>query len=247
MLLSCIVVEDEAFARQELVYLLENTGLVDVLGEGCEGEDAIKLCTELKPDVVFLDIKMGEMNGLQAAEIISSIKDPPMIVFVTGYDEYALRAFEVHAIDYLLKPVDPQRLRTTIHRLFELKYNKRLLNNHDNQEKTKKIPVWQDNRLLLFDPKNIVYIEASGKNSLVNTTIKEQILARSSIGEMELKLQGLSFFKNHRSYMINLNYVKELKTWFNNSYLVVLEGYEHVDIPLSRTKVKEFKEMLGLL
>jgi two-component system LytT family response regulator/two-component system response regulator LytT len=258
MSIRALVVDDERPARNELIYLIKKIGGIEVCGEASSANEALQRIKELKPSLVFLDIQMEPVNGIVLARKIMEAPHPPFIVFATAYDKYAVEAFEINAMDYILKPFSEGRIRTTIERIVDkLKENEP--HNADNKEQLlellekitekktfEKIPVWQGDRIILLDPEDIVFIVSTeGKNTVLKTMTGEYE-ANYSIGEMEEKLTHRFFFKPHRSYIINLNYIKEIEPWFHNTYQLVMKNYEHEKIPVSRNRVKDFKIAINL-
>ncbi|MFZ5753039.1 MAG: LytR/AlgR family response regulator transcription factor [Bacillota bacterium] len=258
MNIRALVVDDERPARNELIYLIKKIGGIEVCGEASSALEALKKVVELRPELVFLDIQMEPVNGIVLARKIMEDPHPPFIVFATAYDKYAVEAFEINAMDYILKPFSEGRIRTTIERILD-KINENKSYNVNNKEQLldllekltekktfEKIPVWQGDRIILLDPEDIVFIVTTeGKNTVLKTVTGEYE-ASYSIGEMEESLSHSVFFKPHRSFLINLNYIKEIEPWFHNTYQLVMKNYENEKIPVSRNRVKEFKKAINL-
>lgn len=250
-MLKTIIVDDEKPARDELIYLLQKIGEIEIVGEADNGEDAVELVLKERPDVVFLDIEMSHMDGLTVAKEILQVYSP-QIVFATAYDHYAVKAFELHAVDYVLKPFSEERLRDTMERIKKLKkspgedFNK-LLDLLDEQKNTKinRIAVNHNGKMILLHPEDIIFIETQGRNCIIHS-IKGDFTNSGFLGELEEKLKGYAFFRIHRSYIINLEKIKEVIPWFQNTYQVVMEGYDEQPIPVSRTNIKKFKEILNI-
>ncbi|MBZ4646392.1 MAG: two-component system, LytTR family, response regulator LytT [Petroclostridium sp.] len=255
MVIRAVIIDDEIPAREELEYLLtKEDSLFKIVGRGQSGEEAVELCNELKPDVVFLDIHMYGMSGLEAAKMILGSNSPPIIIFATAYDEHAVEAFEINAVDYILKPFSEERIRITISKIRHLLDNKGIQSGrltkaiHTIEQAggiSGKLGIWVDERFILIDQKDIVYLEAQRKHTLINTT-SHQYESTTSFGELEQKLDGKLFFKVHRSYIVNLNHIKEVSMWFNNNLNIIMKGYEKNRIPVSRTQIKQFKELIGM-
>jgi two-component system LytT family response regulator/two-component system response regulator LytT len=258
MSIRALVVDDERPARNELIYLIKKIGGIEVCGEASSAREALKKIAELQPQLVFLDIQMEPVNGIVLARKIMEDPYPPFIVFATAYDKYAVEAFEINAIDYILKPFSEGRIRTTIERIVD-KINENKAHNVKNKEQLlellekitvkktfEKIPVWQGDRIILLDPEDIVFlVTTEGKNTVLKTAMGEYE-SSYSIGEMEERLPSSLFFKPHRSFLINLNYIKEIEPWFHNTYQLVMKHYEHEKIPVSRNRVQEFKKAINL-
>lgn len=234
-----IVVDDERLARNDLRLLLKDHPNIEILGEASNGQDALDMIKELDPDLVFLDIQMPGMNGFDVLEHISS---DVRVIFVTAFDEYALRAFEVNALDYLLKPVNAERLQQSIERLEmlpeengndqrELEYNDRLL-------------LKLDTSLGFLKVSTIVCITSAGDYSEVLCTNKKKVLVHKSMAEWESRLPDPYFNRIHRTTIVNMEYVDRLEEWFNNSYRVYMKGIEEPYV-MSRRYVTKLKHKLS--
>jgi len=257
MKIKALVVDDEAPARSELIYLIKKIGGIEVCGEAGDAVEAYEKISRYKPELVFLDIDMQPINGITLARQLYQDEDPPFIIFATAYDQYALDAFEINAVDYILKPFSEERIRITIERVKKEIADHKVGKEKDTGEISKllekvmlkkhqeRIPVWKDNRIILLDPADIIYIvTAEGKKSIFKTQSGEYETGYT-MGELEEKLPDC-FFRPHRSYLINLNFIKEIEPWFNNTYQLVMQKYDQEKIPVSRKQVKEFKQILNL-
>jgi DNA-binding LytR/AlgR family response regulator len=251
MLYKAFVVDDEKPSRDELIYLLSQLEDIAVIGEAGSGEDGLTEIIQNRPDIVFLDIELHDMNGLQLAERILAVYSPH-IVFATAYDAYAIKAFELQALDYLLKPFSAQRLQTTINRLRQLTEpdEKQLAKILDilakkQHKETTKIPINRNGKILLLAKDKITFVETRERNCLIRSQAGD-FHVPGSIGEWEMKLQGYPFFRVHRSFIINLDQVKEVIPWFQNTYQVVMDGYEDNPLPVGRNKIALLKDLLNL-
>lgn len=255
-MIKAVIADDEFPVRDELEYLLtREKGLFEIIGRGQTGEEAVELCRVLCPDVVFLDIHMYSMNGMEAAKIVlEQNREPPIIIFTTAYHEYAVKAFEINAVDYVLKPFSVERIDITINKIRYLLKNKEMQGEQIIKAINSighvlginaKVGFWTDGRYLLIDQNDIVYIEAQLKHTLIytNTAVYE---STDSFGEVESKLKDNCFVKIHRSYIINLKHIKEVGVWFSNHLCLVMKGYEKNKLPISKNMVKPFKEMIGM-
>ena len=188
-------------------------------------------------------------DGFALAEVIIRLRQSPKIIFVTAYDEYAIKAFEVNAVDYLLKPVTRDRLDLAVAKLEHIKPDadpiKDLLKNRYLEQKAKRLPLWKDDRIHLISPRDIAYIEAKDGESHIYTK-KGLFISTDPLGHFEDLLVNYGFFRCHRSYLIHIDAIVEIIPWFNNTYAVKLAGCEGQDIPISRRNVKDFKELLHL-
>lgn len=236
---KAILVDDERLARNDLRLLLKTHKNINILGEAANGLEALDLIKEVGPDLVFLDIQMPGVNGFDVLEHISSdIK----VIFVTAFDEYALRAFEVNALDYLLKPVNPERLQQSIERLDlvaengpdqlrELEYHDRLL-------------LKLDTSLGFLKVSTIICITSAGDYSEVLCTNKKKVLVHKSMSEWETRLPDAFFNRIHRTTIVNMEFVDRLEEWFNNSFRVYLKGIEEPYV-MSRRYVAKLKQKLS--
>ncbi|SEN54331.1 two component transcriptional regulator, LytTR family [Terribacillus saccharophilus] len=237
-MMTAFIVEDEPLARQELVFLLENSGAVEVVGEGSTLTKSYEAIRHTAPDVVFLDIELAEGTGLQLAEKLQELPKSPSFVFATAYDDYALQAFELHAADYLLKPFDEQRINQCIHKLQRM-----IPAATEPKTPIKKLPVIENERISLLDIQSILYITTqSGKTQI--KTLQKLFHLNEPLASVEKKLTASSFMRVHRSYIVHLEHVTALEPWFNSTYNLVMEDGSKV--PVSRTYVREVKERFGL-
>jgi two-component system LytT family response regulator len=216
--LSAIIVDDERLARKDLRQMLSEFKSIDVIGEADHAATAMSLIEQTDPDIIFLDIQMPGESGF---EMLEKIKPRGEIIFVTAYDEYAIRAFEVNALDYLLKPVSPTRLKATIDRMLE----------KPEEHTASKKKLTRDDRLfILFGSgykfiriSSILYIASSGDYSEVYLTDGIRGLTNRSMQEWEERLPDNTFCRIHRSTIINLDYVSKVEDWFNSTFRVFLQ------------------------
>ena len=235
MTVRALLVDDEAPARSELRYLLQAHAEVKVVGEAASAAEAIELTRELAYDVVFLDVEMPGASGLETAPHIHERPEPPAIVFVTAHAEYAVDAFAVEAFDYLLKPVDPERLARVVERLRE--------RSHENAVPVDKVPVVAGGGTELLDPDQIHYAHAEGDYSRVHT-YDRAYLCTSSLGELEDRL-GSRFARIHRSYLVNLAKVAGVRR-ASDRFRLQLADESRTELDVSRRQSREVRERLGL-
>jgi DNA-binding LytR/AlgR family response regulator len=245
-----VIVDDEKLARDELRFLLEQAGGIEVAGEAENGFEAVEVCRKLKPDVVFLDIQMPGKNGIEAAAEIIMMENAPAIIFQTAYDEFALKAFEVSAADYLLKPISAQRLEAALSRLKErrlpIKDLRQLLTDFSRPEvpQHKPLAVYDGEAIIPLKQEEIIFIEAEGK--AVRIVSKKGLFRyNGAFRDIEKKITSPDFLQCHRSYLINTAFVERIEQWFNNTYMLILSGTDE-KVPVSRGRMKEFKERLNL-
>ena len=244
-MLKAYIVDDEPLARDELKYLLIRSKQVEILGEGDCLEDAVVDIPKLKPDLVFLDIELAEDNGLQLAKHILTLDPIPAIVFATAYDEYALQAFDLNALDYLLKPFDENRIQKTLEKIQHMqRLGEKENNSHPSLKKdhNRKIAVLVDERFVLLPCDDIVFLESSAGKSIIQTT-EQTYKVNEALIVLEKKLIGGNFIRVHRSFIVNIDHIIEIEPWFNSTYNLIMKDSSKV--PVSRTYVKELKHLLG--
>jgi len=245
-LLNALIVDDEAPARSELRYLLEETGRVDTIREALNAREAVeslvksKEGTDQRIDVIFLDISMPKTSGMQLAEALHKLKNPPAVVFVTAYSEYALEAFNVDAVDYLMKPVETDRLNRALDKVEAIV--KPAPASHPAQER---IPVEKGGRKVLVPVDEIRYIEAKDDYSCIYTD-GDRFLSTISLAKLEQKLTPHGFFRVHRGYIVNLDHVEDVEVISSGILQLGIKGVEEKKIPVSRRRVVPLKRALGL-
>ncbi|WP_419960732.1 LytR/AlgR family response regulator transcription factor [Psychrobacillus sp. BM2] len=240
-MLKAYIVEDEPLAREELKYLLTESKQVEIVGEANCLKEAIKDISKHRPDLVFLDIDLDGDNGLDLAKRLLQLKPTPSIVFATAYDEYALQAFELNAIDYILKPFDEERIRKTLEKIMQvgkIGNEKRPFTSLTNKVNLGKTAVLVDERIVLLENDSIIYLEAFEGKCKVKT-MNEEYVVSDSLVVIEKKLNNAQFMRVHRSFIVNMDHIVEIHPWFNSTYNVLLKDQSKV--PVSRTYVKDFK------
>lgn len=255
-MIRALVVDDETLSRDELKYLLEGQPGIGVCGEAVDGESALEQCSRLQPDVVFLDIQMPGMSGLKVAKKLVEQPDPPLVVFATAYDQYAIEAFELNAVDYLLKPFAGERLTRTVQRLKDNLLKKDALVERleklvaELENRTREHPMQvklvaeQDGRLIPLCHRDIVYACVDGRCAVLKTRDCEH-RSGYTMQELEEMLPGPPFFRCHRGYLVNLDWVQEVQPWFNGAYQLVMRDEQRSRVYVSRLKVKKLKELLN--
>ncbi|MFJ8245391.1 LytR/AlgR family response regulator transcription factor [Peribacillus asahii] len=243
-MLRAYIVDDEPLARDELKYLLIRSKQVEVVGEADGLEQAIIDIPAQEPDLVFLDIELAEDNGLQLAKQLHALKKTPAIVFATAYDEYALEAFELNALDYLLKPFDEQRVHQMLDKITKLqKIGEQDIPPSSKVpiNKTGKIAILVEERIILLDATSILFVESSEGKCMIKTK-DDAFKVSEALVALEKKLQDSSFMRVHRSYIVNIHYISEIQPWFNSTYNLIMNDGSNV--PVSRTYIKELKQLL---
>ncbi len=246
--MKVLVVDDEELSLLELEYILNKIKYISDIKKASSGFEALELCQRESFDVVFLDIRLGDSNGVRVAQRLMENERPPKIVFVTAFDEYAVKAFELEAIDYVLKPFSEERIKKTLYRLKNIlnqddhiKYNV----TNDNIKAINKLAVELDGKITLLDLEEIVFIEADGRNSIIRTSTQEYN-TNISLKDLETRLKSATFFRPHRSFIINLQKINEVIRWFNGTYIIKMQGYDKVQIPVTKKNTDAFKKILNI-
>ncbi|OGU54193.1 MAG: hypothetical protein A2V66_11640 [Ignavibacteria bacterium RBG_13_36_8] len=234
--IKIIIVDDERLARIRIRRLLQDDPDLEIAAECASGKEAVQKINEYRPDIVFLDIQMPELNGFEVLEQIE-LAPFPLIIFVTAYDKYAIKAFDIHAIDYLLKPFEDERfyeaLQIAKERFGSAKQNSLSQKIFSLLEETGKIKntfierlmVKTEGRIFFIKTKDIIRIKASGKYLDVSTDTKSHLI-RMAMNEIEAKLDPEHFVRIHRSSIININHIKEIQYWYKTEYIFILTNGE---------------------
>lgn len=257
MKIRALIVDDEYPARKELRYHLERYDTIQVVGEATNVHEALELINNIDYSILFLDIDMPGGSGIDLGEKVKSRPNPPFVIFVTAHDKYALSAFGVNAIDYVLKPINPRRLDDAVNKVFRLAAQKPKL--VANEEKAKAevkaepaaaarldlIPVDRKGKTILIEEKDIIFAFTDNDYVYVKTAT-EKYLTRYTLKELEARLDPNLFFRSHRCYLVNIRKTKEVIPFFNGTYTLVVDDAEKSEVPVSRTQSKKLREMLGL-
>ena len=250
-----MIVEDEKLARNELKFLIEEDPDFEVLYEIANGEKALALLKENKIDLLFLDIQIPGTNGIEIARTLKQQKNAPYIIFTTAYDEYAVEAFQLSAVDYLLKPISDQRLEESLKKAKqEVKegsdFNQQLenlfanLNNSDEDNCLNKIAVVEKDYYLMLNFKDIYYFSTKDKKVWAHCH-KKSYMTQFKLNKLE-KMLSDDFFRIHKSYIVNLKHIKAVIPWFKGKYQVLMEDYSEHKIPVSRSKVDQINNLLNI-
>ncbi|QVK20981.1 response regulator transcription factor [Mycoplasmatota bacterium] len=245
-----ILIDDEIPALEEMSFLLSNYKNFEIVGFYSDPKKGIEAIENLKPDVIFLDITMPEIDGFQVASITMDFDNPPLIVFATAFDEYAVKAFEANATDYILKPFNEDRLKIIMERLEEKLSDKSnrsielITNLLSKQNKSKKLPLWKNNRIYLVDKENILYCSVISGETKIHT-LNEEYSTQENLNNLEKTLEPPNFFRSHRNYIIHINKISEIIPWYGSSYVVKFQNHDE-EVPVSRRNSKEFKDLLNL-
>ena len=242
---TCLIIDDEKLARDLLREYLESFPDVDLLGESAKGSEAVEKIDKLKPDIIFLDVQMPGMTGF---DVLDEIVHEPYVIFTTAYDQYAIKAFEKNAIDYLLKPIDQERFQSSLNRALKRKSSEsssledllssmRTVNSKTSYDSH--IFVQKSEKLFNLPVEEILYLEASGDYTII-TTKNDQFVSSSGIGKLEEMMNPDTFIRVHRSTIININYLKEIERHFNGGMVVKMNTGK--SFPVSRTYAKVIRK-----
>jgi len=245
-MLRALIVDDEAPARSELRFLLEETKRLESIEEAANAKEAVERLVASRKnesdriDVLFLDISMPKTSGMQLADALHNLRNPPAIVFVTAYEDYALEAFSVNAVDYLMKPVEADRLSQALDKVAAL-----VDTAPSKHQVAERIPVEKGGRKVLVPVEQIRYVEAKDDYSCIYTE-DERYLSTISLAKLEERLNPHGFFRVHRGYIVNLDQVEDVEVVSNGILQLGLKGVTGKKIPVSRRRVVSLKRVLGL-
>jgi two-component system, LytTR family, response regulator LytT len=263
--LRVVVVDDEQLARDELGYLLGQVGGVTIVGQAGNGVEALTTIDRLEPDVVFLDIQMPGLTGFEVARRMLERNVASHIIFVTAYDQHAIEAFEVNAVDYLLKPVDPARLevavdrarrRVSIDRATAAGDGLRRVSNDqlekivalvaERQSRRDRLAIKVGERFLLVQAEEIVYASLADEGITVVTGQHVGTSSYRTLDDLHARLDPSMFWRVHRSHLVNINKIKEIVPWFSRNYILRMKDDKSTEIPVSRTQTRRLREYLKL-
>lgn len=251
-----MIVDDEPPAREYLLSLLTAHPDVEVVDSVGSAGQAVVAAQTREHDLVFLDIQLPGSNGFEVLAELCALPRPPLVIFATAYDSYAIRAFEANAVDYLLKPFSEERLAKSLDRVRQEMATgretlppglERLLCEMGLSRRLARVAVEHGGRILLLDPGEIAFCQADDKRVMVHTRESAYpCQACVTLDKLETKLEGLSFFRANRSALVNLACIRECSPWMNGKYLLVMADPDGAEITVSRSRVREFKEKLDL-
>lgn len=259
MPIHTIIVDDERPAREELLYLLKSFPEIDVVAQGRNGLDAIVLIKEHDPDLMFLDVQMPGLDGFGVIKRLVERKlRMPQIVFATAFDHYAIQAFDVNAVDYVLKPFDKSRISKAVERA------KKLVEAHSSPvdrlellvkqlalpaAKTPqrvKLLIKSQSRMILVDAEDMIYASIEDGTITIAAREGEGVSNFRTIEELAASLDAASFWRVHRSYLVNINHIKEVVPWFKSSYMLKMNDKRATEIPVARAQTKRLREIIKL-
>lgn len=238
--MKALIVDDERLARKELMKLLEEHPSIEVAGEAANADEAEKMIEELNPDLLFLDIQMPGRTGFQLLESLDSV---PLVVFTTAYDEFALKAFEVNALDYLLKPITAERLAEAAHKVMEKERARAGRAREGKLGLEDQVFVKDGERCWFVSLANIRLFESDGNYIKVYFDTNRPMIHKS-LNALDEKLDERAFFRASRKHIVNLSWVESIEPWFNGGLMVKLKGGDKVEV--SRRQAAKFKDMMSL-
>lgn len=247
MTIRVCIIDDEAPARRELKFLLGQIDDVEICCEAGSGTAGLKKIREHSPDVVFLDINMPGLNGLELSQILADLPTQPLIVFATAYEQYALQAFDVNAFDYILKPFELHRLQKTLAKIRRSMGQAAARSAADTPQtsldtcRVLKIPAYKNDRIIPLAPEKILCARAA-EGDVVIQTYDGQYLTKSTLNDLEQKLAPCGFIRTHRSSLVNMQHIAEIIPWFNGSYKLILNDRQKTEILVSRYNAKDLKK-----
>lgn len=239
--MRALIVDDERLARKELNTLLEEYDNIEIIGEAANVDEAYEMINELSPDLLFLDIQMPGKTGFELLEMLDEV---PKVIFTTAYDEFALKAFEVNALDYLLKPIQDDRLRDSISKLPEASAKPKPAETTEKKLGLEdQVFVKDGDRCWFVSLSNIRVFESDG-NYIKVYFDNNRPMIHKSLNALDEKLDTRSFFRASRKHIINLSWVESIEPWFNGGLMVRLKGGDKVEV--SRRQAAKFKDMMSL-
>src|SRR5881409_3775869 len=263
--LRAVLVDDEQLARDELGFLLGQVGGVEIIGQAGNGVEALSTIDRLQPDVVFLDVQMPGLTGFEVARRMIEGATASHIIFVTAFDQHAIEAFEVNAVDYLLKPVDPGRLEIALQRARKRIASERQLNGaegassiaadqlekivrlvSERQSRRERLAIKVGERFLLVQAEEILYASLVDEGITVVTGQHAGTSNYRTLDELQARLDPSVFWRVHRSHLVNINKIKEIVPWFSRNYILRMKDPKATEIPVRRTQTRRLREYLKL-
>jgi two-component system response regulator LytT len=247
--LRVLIVDDEKPARNDIARILKKIQGIEIAGEAGNGIEAVERIEELDPDILLLDIRMPGLDGFQVVEKISGFENAPSVIFVTAYDSHAIKAFEVHAADYILKPVDEKRLAEAIERAARIRRGLEKSPDLDALLEAlggvpRRFAVKRNDSLVMVDMDDILYATSSGGEVRIVTDGLEGVSSYRSLDELQRELPPSIFIRVHRSYLANIKQIHEIRPWFSGSYQMRMSHGKGPVIPLSRGYAKDLRRIL---
>lgn len=245
------VIDDERPARKELIHQILEVFPDSAIEEADSGASGLELISSQPFDLLFLDINLNDMEGTTLAAAAKKILPSAQIVFATAYSQYAVKAFELGVDNYILKPFDPDRVRRVLEKCRRTAASAASAvpavstSPAASSPSSDRLAINTNRKILLLDIRQIVYLETEGRGCILHTTSGDYN-DNQLLGEFEKRLNSHGFYRIHKSYLVNLNYISELFPWANNSLALKMQGFERDILPVSREKVKNLRQLLGL-
>jgi two-component system LytT family response regulator/two-component system response regulator LytT len=255
MALRALVADDEQPAREELCFLLEQIDGVKVVGQADNGISALAMANELEPQVAFLDIQMPGLTGFEVAQLLLNSRAAAHVVFVTAYDQYAIDAFDVNAVDYLLKPVERQRLDHAVqrvrHRLSlgpprDDRMERLVQMMAERHHRRDQLALKVGDRFLLVQAEDVIYASVDGDTIQIAAGQLAGTSNYRTLDELQARLDPDVFWRVHRSHLVNINKIKEIVPWFSRNYMLRMKDGKATEIPVSRSQTKRLRDYLKL-
>ena len=257
MPINTIIVDDEKPARDELVFLLKGFPEINVIGQGKNGVEAMALIKEHSPDLVFLDVQMPGLDGFGVLKkLVERKMKMPHVVFATAFDQYAVQAFDVNAVDYVLKPFDKSRIAKAIHRARKMMETQTTATERLEQlvaqlaaakqhppSPAVKVLITTQQKLLLVNAEDVIFASIDGGMITVVARELEGSSNYRTLEEMEEALASDVFWRPHRSYLVNIHHIKEVIPWFKSTYMLKMDDKKHTQVPVSRSQTKRLREL----
>lgn len=239
---KAFIADDEVLLCDELKCLLEASGEVSVVGSAHGGKDALTFLEKLKVDIVFLDIQMPGMNGMELSHLLAGWPSPPLIVFVTAFSNFAVEAFKVDAVDYILKPFDAADIERVLKKLRD---RRRMQEVKAPLKYLKKILAEAGDRLEVIDVSRVQYFQAEERQVFLHLTDGKKYEIKNRLNELEELLDPAEFFRCHRNYIVNVNHISQLANWFHRGYLLIMQKPPD-EIPVGRVYASRLKQYLPI-
>jgi two-component system response regulator LytT len=258
--LRTVVVDDEQLAREELCFLLQQLGGIEVVGQAANGVEALRVIEEHQPDLVMLDVQMPGITGFEVARRVLQAGLDSQLVFVTAFDQYAIEAFDVNAVDYVLKPIEPARLTTAVDRvrrrlstertsqkpLSGEEFDRLLQALAERHERREQLAIKVDERFLLVHTDEVVHASVEDEQIRVVTNSLSGTSNYRTLDELQARLDPAVFWRVHRSHLVNINKIKEIVPWFSRNYILKMKDGKGTEIPVSRSQTRRLREYLKL-
>ena len=255
-LLRAVVVDDEQLAREELCYVLDEVGGIEVVAQAGNGFEALDAIGRHTPDLVFLDVQMPGLTGFELARQLVEREPPVTIIFVTAYDQHAIEAFDVNAVDYLLKPIEAGRVETAIQRarrrvVPDVPLNDQLerivqLVEARKATRPEQVAVKVGERFLLVQAEDIIFASMADESINIVTGHVSGTCNFRTLDELQARLDPAVFWRVHRSHLVNINKIKEIVPWFSRNYILRMKDAKATEIPVSRSQTRRLREYLKL-